>query len=36
MYDIISIGGAVVDIIVTSDQFILRPDILGLAPSSKN
>jgi sugar/nucleoside kinase (ribokinase family) len=36
MYDIISIGGAVVDITVTSDQFILRPDILGLAPSSKN
>jgi len=36
MYDIISIGGAVVDIIVTSDQFISRPDILGLTPSSKN
>jgi len=36
MYDIISIGSATVDILATSDQFILTPDVLGVVPSSKN
>jgi len=36
MYDVVSIGSATVDIIINSDQFILKDDILGVMASSKN
>ena len=36
MFDVISIGGAIVDIFVKSDEFILDNNLLSLEASSKN